>query len=70
MTSPMNLDLMKHTSEAHTHPSTHEREAHRARRAALRRTFFAFVEEVFAHAPRHQHNVSLLEMPSPAHKAF
>ncbi len=53
MMVPFNTDLMKHPTAVHTAPTTHERAANRARRAARRNAFLAFVHEVFAQPPRH-----------------
>lgn len=53
MMLPFDTDLMKYPASAHTAPTAFERQAARARRAARRAEFIAFVDKVFSHAPRH-----------------
>lgn len=53
MMPPFDTALLKHPSAAHRPPTAPEREANRTRRAARRAAFWAFVEKVFSHPPRH-----------------
>ena len=54
MMLPFNTDLMKHTAIADQLPTKHEREAMHLKRKARSAAFRAFLQAVFAQAPRHQ----------------
>lgn len=54
MMLPFNSDLMKHSSIADAVPTEQEREAMLLKRKTRSAAFRAFLEVVFAQAPRHQ----------------
>lgn len=54
MMLPFNTDLMKRSATADQVPTEHELEAMRLKRKARSAAFRAFLQAVFAQAPRHQ----------------